>query len=145
MSPNFAECGAIFESNLTLYANYVYTGAVEGTWKDNGQTALMTLEGCYELCGKGPDYYSWPDSSATILTWVLPVIGLVVLAPYEGNAKRKTFLLMCRYIGSPLASLSYILWNIKVTGKCALMLDMATPFNEVPGQDTSFGGIRDSL
>lgn len=105
----------------------------------------MTLEGCYELCGKGPDYYSWPDSSETILTWVLPVIGLIVTAPYEGNAKLKTLLLICRYIGSPLASLSYILWNIKVTGKCGLIVDMATAFDEIPGPDTAFGSIRDSL
>lgn len=145
MSPNFAECGVVFESNLTLYANYVYNGPVEGTWKDNFGSALMTLEGCYELCGKGPDYYSWPDSSATILTWVLPVIGLIVLAPYESNAKRKTLFLMCRYIGSPLASLSYILWNIKVTGKCGLIVDMATGFEDVPDRDTAFGRIRDSL
>jgi hypothetical protein len=145
MSPNFTECGATFESNLSLYANYVYTGPVDGTWQDSGGSALMTLQGCYEFCGTGPDYYTWPDASATILTWVLPVVGLIVLAPYESNAKRKTLLLICRYIGSPLAALSYILWNIKVTGKCGLMIDMASGYDEVPGPDTAFGHMRDSL
>jgi hypothetical protein len=146
MAPNFDQCGAIFQSNLSLYANYIYNGTVDGTWKDTGDApALMTLSGCYALCGTGPEYYTWAAASGTILTWVLPVIGLLVLAPFESNAKKQTLLLMCRYVGSPLASLSYILWNIKVTGKCALMIDMASDYDVVPGPNTAFGNMRDSL
>lgn len=44
-----------------------------------------------------------------------------------------------------MASLSYVLWNIKVTSKCALMVDMATMYDEVPDQGSQFAQIRDSF
>ena len=44
-----------------------------------------------------------------------------------------------------MATLAYTLWNIKVTGKCAMMVDMATKYSAEPEQDSAFGRIRDSL
>ena len=44
-----------------------------------------------------------------------------------------------------MAALSYILWNIKVTGKCALMLDMATRYDVYPQEGSDFSYMRDSL
>ena len=41
--------------------------------------------------------------------------------------------------------MSYILWNIKVTGKCALMVDMAIRYEEVPHEESEFAQIRDSM
>jgi len=54
-------------------------------------------------------------------------------------------LLLSRWVGNPIASLSYLLWNIKVTGKCALMCDMATRYEEFPAQGSEFSVMRDSL
>ncbi|KAK4580443.1 hypothetical protein LTR86_000646 [Recurvomyces mirabilis] len=51
-----------------------------------------------------------------------------------------------RWIGSPIASLSYTLWNIKVSGRCALMVDMASEYldrDEDPSSD--FSSMRDSM
>ncbi len=48
--------------------------------------------------------------------------------------------------GSPIASLAYTLWNIKVSGKCAMIADMATPYDSVDTtRDSNFASIRDSL
>lgn len=44
-----------------------------------------------------------------------------------------------------MSSLSYLLWNIKVAGKCALMVDMATGYDEFPSEDSEFSVMRDSL
>ena len=44
-----------------------------------------------------------------------------------------------------MSSLSYLLWNIKVAGKCALMVDMATKYEEFPDEDSEFSVMRDSL
>ena len=46
---------------------------------------------------------------------------------------------------SPIASLSYVLWNIKVTGKCALMSDMAIGLDEYGDEDSAFANTRDAL
>ena len=76
---------------------------------------------------------------------MLPILGLLVQAPYESNEARKTTLALCRWAGSPIAALSYILWNIKVTGKAALMIDMATRYNEYPPRGSDFSLMRDSM
>ena len=163
--PNFTQCGIEFVAGLNdRYAKYNYTGPTRGIFNWINETErppLITVEGCRALCGTDPDYYEWADASATISTWVLPVIGLILQAPFESNAFFRTVFALARWIGSPIASLSYILWNIKVAGKCALMVDMcttshrlyknytnlliATRYEEVPDEDSQFEQIRDSF
>ena len=76
----------------------------------------------------------------------MPVLGLLLQAPYESNAFLDTVFATARWVGSPIASLSYILWNIKVTGKCALLVDMATPYEDIPEEEYSqFAQMRDSF
>ena len=76
---------------------------------------------------------------------VLPVIGLILQAPFESNQNFKSMLAFARWVGNPIASISYVLWNIKIIGKCAMMVDMATPYDEVPGENSNFAQMRDSL
>jgi hypothetical protein len=42
-------------------------------------------------------------------------------------------------------SISYILWNIKVSAKAALMVDMAVKYDETQDRKTDFGSMRDSM
>lgn len=76
---------------------------------------------------------------------VLPVVGLILQAPFESNKNFHSFLALARWFGNPIASISYVLWNIKITGKCAMMVDMATPYDETPMEDSQFAQMRDSL
>ncbi|KAI9681305.1 MAG: hypothetical protein M1817_002588 [Caeruleum heppii] len=143
MPTSFAKCRLLFENNQTNIDLYSYRGRVRGTLPSD--TNVITEHGCNVLCGTSPDYYSWATAASTITTWVLPIIGLLLQAPYESNHFRQTIYALCRWIGNPMASLSYILWNIKVSGKCALMLDMATAYDKDPINDPLFGQLRDSL
>ena len=73
MSPNFAACGSQFLNHTTdLYSKYVYHGPIYDAFGGASRPAVITLQGCKELCGLGTDYYSWKDASNTITTWVLP-------------------------------------------------------------------------
>lgn len=146
MRPDFQTCGSEFLNHSTdLYSRFIYNGSVRGVLSA-ARPLLITVEGCKEICGTGtPDYYSWTDASNTITTWILPIIGLLVQFPYESNQAWQTILALCRWSGSPIAALSYILWNIKVTGKCALMVDMATKYNVYPKEGSEFSSMRDSL
>lgn len=57
---DFAACGADFlNGSSTIYAKYVYNGTVGGILADASHPAIITLEGCQELCGTGVDYYRW--------------------------------------------------------------------------------------
>ena len=146
MSPNFTACGSYYLNNTALFPQYAYHGAVKGL---PGQTIarppLITVDGCKSLCGSSSEYYPWKAISQTITTWVLPGIGLLLQLPYESNAFWRTVGAMTRWTGNPIATFSYTLWNIKVTSKSALMVDMATKYNELPGPDSPFAQVRDSL
>ena len=145
MRPDFESCGRDFlNRSKDIYSDYAYHGPLHGFLKET-RPSLISVQGCRELCGTGTEYYPWKDSSNTITTWVLPIIGLLVQAPFESNQAWQTILLLARWIGNPTATLSYILWNVKVTGKCALMVDIATRYDEYPSAKSDFSLMRDSL
>lgn len=150
MRPNFTQCGQDFLANAQgKYSQYLYHGKVQGILASDGvRPDLITLHGCEVLCGTGNEYYPWKDASSTITTWVLPILGLLVQAPFETNKFLRTCSALARWVGSPIATLSYTLWNVKVMGKCALMVDMATDCfdkTDQPTQESDFSHLRDSL
>lgn len=115
---NFGECGARYMKSPELIAHWNYTGPTRLI--ANTPDTQITYEGCKALCGTAPDWYPWVTASNTITTWVLPIIGTLLQAPFESNAFWRTVKASCRWLGSPMTSLAYILWDIEVSGKCAL-------------------------
>ncbi|KAF2450783.1 hypothetical protein P171DRAFT_146450 [Karstenula rhodostoma CBS 690.94] len=144
---NFTECAAIYAAKTTegqqLRWKYGWNGTVLGL--DPSPEAQISREGCLAVCGHGAETYPWDDVSSTITTWLLPVVGTLLQAPFESNAFRRTLLAIARWVGSPIASLSYVLWNIKVSAKAASIVDMAVPYDQVPDRKTDFGSMRDSM
>jgi len=116
---NFTQCAITYLGNQTLADQWAWTGPVVGITAN--QTSQISEAGCYAVCGAGNDYYTWSQASSTITTWVLPVLGVVLQAPFESNAFWRTVFVIARWVGSPMVSLSYILWNIAVSAKCAMM------------------------
>lgn len=141
---NFTQCYLDFQTNETNRQLYGYHGRTYGGGILEG-SPLLSVQGCKALCGSGPQLYLWKQSASTITTWVLPMIGLLLQAPFESNAKRRTFLALIRWAGSPIAALFHVLWNIKNTAKCALMVDMSVPYRDFPSEDSDFGQMRDSF
>lgn len=146
IATDFDECKTTF-NNLPDKTPYLYTGRLYNgaTIAPGDADHYISLPGCLKLCGSGVDYYHWKDVSKTITTWVLPVIGLLLQLPFESNQFWNTNYALIRWIGSPIASLSYILWNIKVIGKAALLSDMATDFKTIPKIRDPATYMRDSL
>jgi hypothetical protein len=116
--PNFTQCGQIYMSDDSLIARYNYSGRVVNI-PANPRTQI-TYAGCRAVCGSGSEYYPWVETSATITTWVLPILGTLLQAPFESNAFWRTVKAINRWIGSPISSLASILCDIEVSGKCAL-------------------------
>lgn len=159
---DFTDCWEVFQNiaqgkpitlpnytieNLTNYAkeDLLYIGPIVG-FNPNYTERLnfISVGGCRKLCGTGVRYYPWFQISSTITTWVLPIMGTFLQAPFEGNHFRGTLYAIVRWAGSPIASLSYILWNIKIIRKCALLSDMSTSFKDyLTGRHAQ--DIRDSL
>jgi hypothetical protein len=115
---NFTECSARYMTDPDLIARYGYRGPVRLN-TPNPQTQI-TYEGCVALCGRGNDYFAWSDVAATLTNWILPILGTLLQAPFESNAFWRTIKAINRWIGSPIASLAFILWDIEISGKCAL-------------------------
>ncbi|KIW02554.1 uncharacterized protein PV09_06009 [Verruconis gallopava] len=145
MAPNFKQCAADY---LAQPPNpmYMWKGPVK-VIPPNPATQI-SYQGCLALCGHGIDWYGWDQASQTITTWILPIVGILLQAPFESNAFWQTVLAIARWVGSPMSSLSYTLWNISVSGKCALMVDMAVGYRPLfaSTQETEdFNNIRDSF
>ncbi|CAN9158265.1 unnamed protein product [Alternaria alternata] len=130
MTTNFRECAKRFAENSTLRETWGWHGKIIGI--DYNSTTQISREGCIYLCGNGAHYYPWKDVSGVITTWILPIIGVLLQAPFESNATQRTLLAITRWVGSPIASISYVLWNIKVSAKAAMMVDMAVKYDETP-------------
>ncbi|KAF2670560.1 hypothetical protein BT63DRAFT_470237 [Microthyrium microscopicum] len=141
---NFEECGQRYMNDPDLIAKWNYTGPTRLIPSD--PKTQITTAGCKAVCGHGNSYYPWSTSSSTILTWVLPMIGNLLQAPFESNAFWRTVKAINRWLGSPMATLSYVLWNIEISGKCALFVDMSLPYDAaIPGPDSDFADLRDSF
>lgn len=157
---NFEQCGAQYTSSPSLIAKYNYSGPV--SLVPRNVSSQITYSGCVALCGTGNDWYDWSISSSFITTWVLPILGTLLQAPFESNAFWRTIQAICRWVGSPMSSLAYVLWNIKVSGKCAMFgatlsliitrmligstVDMSAPYDgPLPGMESDFASMRDSF
>lgn len=145
MRTNFSECRTLYENPSTDFIrDYGWKGPVVQI--PINETTQISSFGCQTLCGRGNDWYKWEQQASTITTWVLPIVGILLQAPFTSNAFWETIFSMARWVGSPMASLSYILWNIKVSGKCALLVDLATDYDhQITSRDTDFASIRDSF
>ncbi|KAF1936176.1 hypothetical protein EJ02DRAFT_387824 [Clathrospora elynae] len=147
MMINIEQCAAIFTANTTagkeLREQWGWNGHI--SFISRNHTSQISTEGCLRVCGQGADTYPWKEVSSVITTWILPVIGTLLQAPFESSAAFRTLLAITRWVGSPIASLSYVLWNIKVSAKAALMVDMAVNYDETSGRTTDFGSMRDSM
>ncbi|CUS13980.1 unnamed protein product, partial [Tuber aestivum] len=149
---DFGRCGALVKElakNNSLPPEDIYTGPVKGPLgrlqNTENPVLLLTFAACEKHCGSTPAFYSWDKSSDTITTWVLPLMGLILQAPFESNRFQQTMFLLFRWVGSPMVSMMCILWNMKVTRKCATMVEMSVGENERPLPDSRFAGFRDSL
>ncbi|OQO03790.1 hypothetical protein B0A48_10430 [Cryoendolithus antarcticus] len=145
MRTNFTQCAANYaKADSSIIALYGWTGDVVQIPKN--ETTQISTWGCHQFCGSGNDWYPWSQVSNTITTWVLPVVGIILQAPFVSNAFWETVFSLSRWLGSPMASLAYIFWNIKVSGKCALLVDLAVPYDrKITAPVTNFGSIRDSF
>lgn len=115
---NFTECGERYMSNASLIEQYHYSGRVR-LIPPNPNTQI-TYHGCVALCGVESEYYPWAIISATLTTWILPILGTLLQAPFESNAFWRTVKAINRWVGSPMSSLAAILCDIEISGKCAL-------------------------
>jgi hypothetical protein len=80
---NFTQCGQTYMSDPSLIARYNYSSHVLNI--PANPLTQITYEGCTALCGSGNEYYPWAEISATITTWVLPILGTILQAPFESN------------------------------------------------------------
>ena len=143
---NLTSCGIRWmESNDSYRSDHGYNGPIFGVVRERDRPYLIPVSLCNEFCGRGTAYYQPIDVINTVTTWILPVMGLLLQAPYESNQFRRTLKAMLRWLGSPISSTTCVLWNIKALSKCALLVDMAVR-SGVPADPTlPFGNIRDSF
>jgi hypothetical protein len=139
---NFTQCEIDFLGNETALELYSYLGPI----KDDAQGEhYITRHGCNILCGTGPEYYPWRTTADAILTWVLPMLVMFLLAPFEPRQTRNAIVSTIRWLGSPFISMWYILCNIQVSGRCAHMVDMSVAYHARIEEETEASDFRDAM
>ncbi|KAI9849178.1 MAG: hypothetical protein M1837_005408 [Sclerophora amabilis] len=140
---SFEECGVDFKNDIEnddrVAWSYRYNNTnPRGLLPGRKAPLMITYDGCRFYCGSSPKIYKWENIADTITTWILPIAGgLLLQAPFEANRRLSTLLALCRWLGSPVASLMYILWNIKISSRCALLVDMSVPYRARPGYQST--------
>ncbi|CUS13984.1 unnamed protein product [Tuber aestivum] len=101
---NIYHCGdrvKALAKNGSLPPGDIYTGPVRGLLsKAQGtgdQVLLLTVAACEKHCGSASTLNRWGTSSDTITTWVLPLVSLLLQAPFESNNFQQTMLLAFRW------------------------------------------------
>jgi hypothetical protein len=139
---NFTQCEIDFLGNETALKLYSYLGPIHD---DIPGEHYITRHGCNILCGIGPEYYPWRTTADAILTWVLPMLVMFLLAPFEPRQTRNAVISSIRWLGSPFISMWYILCNIQVGGRCAHMVDTSVAYHTSIEDGTDASDFRDAM
>lgn len=125
---------ADLQNNNRTALGFLYDKVPRGLIKGRSTPISMTVEGCRFYRGSNYAPIETELSLNALTTWVLPLAGgLILQAPFESNKIFSTLMVLCRWLGSPITSLMCILWNMKITGQCALLVDMAVARDTTPG------------
>ncbi len=112
---------------------------------DHPALPMITLEGCRAFCGGGPMLYSWDILTESFMTWLLPLLGgLLLQIPLEsGGSISATVLQLARWLGSPIVIMTLTLHDILDTRRACRLFDRLTS-DEFPraGQE---GGQEDGI
>ncbi|KAL9000535.1 MAG: hypothetical protein Q9169_000828 [Polycauliona sp. 2 TL-2023] len=130
--PSEARREVFYKCWNTTCSQYLYThnnSRAAYSLSSNPPHPLITTDGCKHFCGSGTEYYSWQESSKTITTWVLPVLGLLVQLPFESNAVRIGTTSAMLTLESTAVSLGWFIF--------ALSLSIADAFGDVGKNQTA--------
>ncbi|RPA85242.1 hypothetical protein BJ508DRAFT_412033 [Ascobolus immersus RN42] len=122
---NYTDDGKV--EYTALGTAYRFNGTVRGLKNPDTKNDLLviTLEGCKKECGTKPEYHDWEQIQYTLTTWILPMLGVLLQLPFESNLFRASMLLAFRWLGNPVASFANVLWNMRVSARCAKLADMS--------------------
>ncbi|KAF3902626.1 hypothetical protein ABW21_db0209603 [Orbilia brochopaga] len=121
-------CGELLQHNRTLYSEIQYKGHITnyyGSPEADVQLVAITYNGCLRVCGN-----TWRNDAQTtldlLLDWILPAIGLISNMPWESNRNSVTLVWLVRWVGSPIAALTFCLWDVRIASKCAKLVNLVT-------------------
>jgi hypothetical protein len=133
------DCGERFRHALKHHdvngnvSRYLYTKR-PGHLLPGGTAPLMvTYEGCRRFCGSGKQWTNWVKVTDSLMTWLLPLGALLLQAPFESNRFWATFFMLARWLGNPIVAIGGSLWNIRITSRCAALLDRSISETMLPG------------
>ncbi len=97
-------------------------------WMNTSDTIEIDLFGCLHFCGGGQKMYSWDEISESYLTWILPLLGgLLLQVPFEsGGGWATTMLQLARWLGNPVSIFIFTMGNIHTTGRACKLFDRFT-------------------
>ena len=133
---NFSQCHIAVQNALdnAFISNAsdvspLYQGPLRGFRLTEDQRPLtLTQQGCKDWCGSGSQINGIIEAFQIVTTWVLPSLALFNQLPFESlsNKKKNNLKALFNWVGSPAATLSTTLWNIRMIQKCRVLSDTFT-------------------
>jgi hypothetical protein len=106
------------------------------SWLRGNQTLplVVSTEGCKVICGKGPQWSSWDTFTQSFTTWVLPLLGgLLLQLPFESSGAGAIVLQLARWLGNPCVMLRDSLNGLCKRGRACRLFDRLTSIDATLG------------
>jgi hypothetical protein len=87
----------------------------DGRLMSNATNPVLTLSGCYRLCGTKTSAYR--DSAPRLITWLLPITILIANMQFAPIGKER-FLMVLHLLGDPIDSTWSLLSKVEIWNRC---------------------------
>ncbi len=88
---------------------------------------VVTTEGCKAICGKGPQWSLWDTFTQSFTTWILPLLGgLLLQLTFESSGASAIVLQLARWLGNPCFTMRDSLNGLRKKGRACRLFDRLT-------------------
>ncbi len=113
-------------------SRYIYTKRPAHLISNGTELLMITYEGCRRFCGRSKQWTDWDRLCDALMTWLLPLATLLLQLPLESNQVWATFFMLARWLGNPCVAIGGSLSNIRITSRCATLLDQSVSDTMLP-------------
>jgi hypothetical protein len=134
---------SFLENNTLTLNDTIFSLKDDGTPRSTIEHPVVTLTGCYEMCGTGFGWYK--DIGPRLSTWLIPVFLLLSNMEVSPLDKRR-YLMILHLLGDPIDSLWSLLTKMEAWSRCyhlALKRSGPTDKTKVRNVATVLGGLED--
>jgi hypothetical protein len=139
----YKKVASLLNQSLIVANDTIFHRDDEGTIFSTVDRPILTLDGCYEMCGTDFGWYG--DIGPRLSTWLIPVFLLLSNMEVSPLDKRR-YLMILHLLGDPIDSLWSLLMKLEAWSRCHyLAIKLCSSNNRIRVRNiaTVLGGFED--